>query len=128
VTAGRLAAFLGVAGGGPDAVGRVLEVHPAFRPRTYVDLRVAPGGDGVVVTLGECEALHEELVPSWAELLAGDPGPLAAIAQAVDATTRVEPRGERSWRVVTGATPADVPAEVVLTRFSTGADFTFADR
>jgi hypothetical protein len=30
--------------------------------------------------------------------------------------------------VVTGATPADVPAEVVLTRFSTGADFTFADR
>jgi hypothetical protein len=128
VTAGRLAAFLGVADGGPDAVGRVLEVHPAFRPRAYVDLRVDPGGDGVAVALGECEALHEELVPSWAQLLAGDPGPLAAIAQAVDPSTRVEPRGERSWRVVTGATPADVPSEVVLTRFSTGADFTFADR
>jgi hypothetical protein len=129
VTAGRLAAFLEVAGGGPAAVARVLEVHPAFRPRSYVDLRVEASCDRVAVDLGDCEALREEGPPSWAQLLVADgTGVLAAVAQAVDPATRVEAAGERSWVVVPGETRLDEPAEVTLTKFSTGADFAFADR
>jgi hypothetical protein len=131
VTAGRLATFLGVAGGGAPGVARVLEVHPAFRPRSYVDLRVEVGEDRVAVALGDCEALGEDVAPSWPQLLStGGPGPLAAMAQAVDRRARVAEVGERSWEVVVdpAATPAPEPAEVVLTRFSTGADFTFEER
>ncbi len=130
VTAGRLARALGVAGG-LDGVAAVLAVHPAFRPRAYVDLRVSVAGDRVAVALEDCEALHEELAPSWPMLLAGGgPGPLAAIVQAVDPTGRVEATGERSWEVVVdpATPPADEPSEVTLTKFSTGADFQFADR
>jgi hypothetical protein len=131
VTAGRLATFLGVAGGGAPGVARVLEVHPAFRPRSYVDLRVEVGEDRVAVALGDCEALGEDVAPSWPQLLStGGTGPLAAMAQAVDRRARVAEVGERSWEVVVdpAATPAPEPAEVVLTRFSTGADFTFEER
>jgi hypothetical protein len=131
VTAGRLAAFLGVEGGGTGAVARVLELHPAFRPRSYVDLRVEAGDDRVAVSLGDCEALHEELAPSWPQLLAGGAiSALRAIAQAVDPRTRVEVVGDRSWAVVAdpAAPPAKEPPEVTLTKFSTGADFVFADR
>jgi len=131
VTAGRLAALLGVEGGGAAGVAAVLHVHPAFRPRSYVDLRVEEGEARVAVSLGDCEALHEEVAPSWAQLLAGGgQAPLAAIAQAVDPTARVEELGERSWSVVLdpAAPPAKEPSEVTLTKFSTGADFQFAER
>jgi hypothetical protein len=131
VTAGRLADALGVAGGGADGVARVLDLHPAFRPRSYVDLRVEVDGDRVHVALGDCVALHEELAPSWPQLLtAAGPEPLAAIVQGVDPRARVAADGDRAWEIVVdpAAAPADVPKEVVLTRFSTGADFAFADR
>ena len=83
------------------------------------------------MALGECVALQEELVPSWPQLLsAGGPEPLAAIVQGVDRRARVDVTGDRSWEVVVdpAAAPADEPKEVVLTRFSTGADFAFSDR
>jgi hypothetical protein len=131
VTAGRLARVLGVEGGGAAAVAHVLGLHPAFRPRSYVDFRVEADGDRVAVALGDCEALREELVPSWPQLLAaGGPEPLAAIAQGVDRRARAAATGERGWEVVVdpSAPPADEPSEVVLTKFSTGADFAFADR
>jgi hypothetical protein len=131
VTAGRLAGALGVAGGGAAGVARVLDLHPAFRPRAYVDVQVEADGHRVHVALGDCEALREELAPSWPQLLtSGGPEPLAAMVQGVDRRARVAATGERSWDVVVDpdATPAEVPKEVVLTRFSTGADFAFADR
>jgi hypothetical protein len=131
VTAGRLAAAFGLSGGGAGAVARVLDLHPAFRPRSYVDLQVEVAGGRVAVALGDCEALREEIVPSWPQLLvAGGVRPLAAIVQAVDPSARVGATGERSWEVVVdpATPPADDPSEVVLTRFSTGADFVFAER
>jgi hypothetical protein len=131
VAAGRLARALGVAGGGLDGVAAVLDVHPALRPRAYVDVRVEVGQERLAVSLHDCPALHEEVAPSWPQLLAGaGPAPLAALVQAVDPTARVEATGERSWAVVLDPTspPATEPAEVTLTKFSTGADFAFADR
>jgi hypothetical protein len=131
VTAGRLAAALGVTGGGLDGVAQVLEVHPALRPRSYVAVRVDREPARVRVVLEDCEALHEELAPSWPQLLAGGgAAPLQAVVQAVDPTARCAVTGERAWEVVLdpAGTPATEPPEVTLTKFSTGADFAFADR
>jgi hypothetical protein len=130
VAAERLAAALGVEHGGAAGVARVLEAHPAFRPRSYVDLRVDEAGDRVEVVLADCEALHEEVAPSWPQLLADGPEPLAALAEAVDPRARVTVGGERSWAVVVdpAESPAKERAEVTLTKFSTGAAFAFADR
>ena len=130
-TSGRLAAALGAAGGGAEAVARVLDLHPAFRPRSYVDLRAQVDGDRVRLALGECEALREQGAPSWPQLLtAAGPEPLAAMAQGVDRRARVAAIGQRAWEVVVdpAAAPAEEPSEVLLTRFSTGADFAFAER
>jgi hypothetical protein len=131
VTAERLARALGVHGGGAGAVAAVLEVHPAFRPRSYVDLRLEVSGDRVEVALGDCEALHEVGPPSWPQLVASSgPELLAAMAQGADRRARVSPTGDRSWAVDVdpSAPPADEPGEVVLTKFSAGADFAFAER
>jgi hypothetical protein len=131
VTAERLAGALAVAGGGLHAVGRVLDVHPALRPRSYVDLRMTSEGDRLAVALEDCPALHEDLAPSWPMLLAeAGEGPLQAVVQAVDPTARCTTVGERSWEVVLdpAGAPAKEPSEVTLTKFSTGAAFAFADR
>lgn len=140
VAAGRLQDALGL-GDGLDDVATVLGLHPAFLPRSYVDLRVSldAAGEALRVELHDAPALHEELAPSWARLLAGapeDPGPMDAIVQAVQPRARCRPvaaqdRGEgvaAAWDVVLVDEPAEEPSEVTLTRFSTGATFRFADR
>jgi hypothetical protein len=131
LTAERLASTLGVAGGGLDAVARVLDLHPALRPRSYVDLRVTRDGGRLSLALGDCPALHEDVAASWPMLLTGaGEGPMQAMAQAVDPVARCSPVGERSWEVVLDpAAPAPKePPEVTRTRFSSGAAFEFADR
>jgi hypothetical protein len=117
-------------------VARVLELHPAFRPRRYVDLTVGTPEtteDGVaelLVTLGPCPALGEQ-EPSWIGLLAaGHTEPLDAIVQAVEPRARVEVLDSgSSWRV--RFDPAELPLEaakeVELAAFSTGAEFAFVD-
>jgi hypothetical protein len=108
-----------------------LELHPAFLPRTYVDWEIDTSA-GLVVRLRDCDALREDVASSWLGLLSTDSSPLDAIVQAVNPCARVvqvetSERGS-AWEVVVGATPAPVPAEVTLTRFSTGADFVFQAR
>jgi hypothetical protein len=130
VVASRLQRALGL-GGSLDDVATVLELHPAFLPRAYVDWQVDTSA-GLVVRLGECDALREDVASSWLGLLSDDVSPLDAIVQAVNPSARVV-RIETSelglaWEVVLGATPAPVPAEVTLTRFSTGAEFVFQTR
>ena len=140
VVAGRLRDALDL-GDGLDDVATVLGLHPAFLPRAYVDLRVAlaPDGGALRVELHDGPALHEELAPSWARLLAEAPedsGPLDAIVQGVQPRARCRPvpaqdRAEgvaAAWDVVLVDEPAEEPSEVTLTRFSTGATFRFADR
>ena len=83
LAAKRLARVLGTTGGAHD-VARVLDLHPAFHPRAYVDLRVEPG-DEPTLTLRPCSALDEGDELTWPALLArGETGPLEAAVRAVD--------------------------------------------
>jgi len=112
----------------PIDVATVFELHPAFRPRTYVNWSVEIAGDGVHLRLGDCPALQEFDVPTWiSELQAGRTEPLSAIATAVDpyfAVNAVEPG---HWVVArSGVRSAELP-EVSITRFSTATKFRFTE-
>jgi hypothetical protein len=101
-----------------------------------VDVRVdhdAAAGT-LSVHLHDCPAVHEEDGLSWPALLltAASPAALDAIVGALDPRARCVRRAMpakgalASWDVRTDAEPTEVPVEVQLTRFSTGADFVFS--
>ena len=125
VVAERLGRALAL-GGGPADVATVFELHPAFRPRGYVDWHVALDGEVVRLRLGDCAATEEAGFHSWITLLAsGRDRALGAVAGAVDPHWVVEADGTREWSVRRAGAPAEEPAEVALTRFSTGVKFGF---
>lgn len=113
---------------GPDAtaLATVLELHPAFHPRSYVDWRVAVDGEAVRLHLADGPATDEPGFHSWMTVLAaGEDRALQAIATAVDPHWTVRPDGPRRWVVERGPDPHDELSEVTLTKFSTGAAFGF---
>ena len=97
----------------------VLDLHPAFRPRQYVALRL----DGDTIAIDDCPALRETF--SWAGVMDGPA--LSAIVQSADPFARVEQTGDHAWRLTRSDTPAPESNDVLLTRFSTGADFILED-
>ncbi|MBA3654323.1 MAG: hypothetical protein H0W70_09020 [Actinobacteria bacterium] len=125
-------------GGALARIAAVLDVHPAFRPRSYVDWHVEAETARVTAWLGDCDGLREGDDMAWPALLGAhdDAHPaLSAIAHAVDPRARVEqvaaPAGAvRAWAftVDPDAAPAREATEVTLTRVSTGADFEFRGR
>lgn len=133
LTAQRLAQAFGL-GSSLPAVAQMLELHPAFRPRGYIDFRVEldRSAEQVTVHLGECIALEEHGRDSWITILAdGHDAALVSAVQALDPTARVErcatqPGDRSTWSVTSGHDPLDESPAVALSRFSTGADFTFA--
>ena len=133
----QLTGIAGVAARRLRRLGRdmadVFELHPAFRPRSYVGWRVESDTGAVVVALDDCDGLREGDNMAWPALLAVHEGvhpALRAIANAVDPRARVERAGEREWRITidADAEPQKELAEVTLTRVSTGADFEFGRR
>jgi len=107
-------------------VATVFDLHPAFRPRGYIDWEVTVDGDGVSLRLGDSAATSEPGFSSWiTTLAAGHDRPLRAIAAGVDPHWSVRPEGRGSWRVERTEAPADELPEVTLTKFSTGAAFRF---
>ncbi|MEX2557525.1 MAG: hypothetical protein WEB06_18080 [Actinomycetota bacterium] len=132
LAAKRLARVLGTTGG-PQDVARVLDLHPMFHPRAYVDLRVETGEEPTL-TLRPCPALDEGDELTWAALLArGESGPLEAAVRAVDRRAGVSrtdaPAGAvAAWkvRIDPSAEPPDEAKEVLVASFSTGATFRFA--
>jgi hypothetical protein len=125
VVAARLARALGL-GESADDVATLFELHPAFRPRSYVAWDVAVDGDDVVLSLGDCPAREEVGFSSWITVLAdGHDRALSAIATAIDPHWRAEPDGRDRWRVARGEQPAVELSEVQVTSFSTGATHVF---
>jgi hypothetical protein len=107
-------------------VGAVFELHPAFRPRTYVSWDVRREGDVVLLELDDCPALAETEFGSWLTLLAdGHDRALQAIATAVDPHWSVRSDGPRRWVVERGNAPFSELPEVTVTKFSTGVAFGF---
>ena len=132
LAAKRLVRVLGTTGGAHD-VARVLDLHPMFHPRAYIDLRVEEG-DEPTLTLRPCPALDEGDELTWAALLArGENGPIEAAVHAVDprgVVTRADAQAGSvaAWavRIDPDAEQADEAKEVLVASFSTGAEFRFA--
>jgi len=104
---------------------RTLELHPLLNPAAYVEARVADGTLAVTHS-----PAHED--GAWITLCGpGSVRPLEAVVRAVDPRLDVEVTGSATdWvvRLVPRAEPAPEADEVAVTRFSTGAAFTFEPR
>ncbi len=80
------------------------------------------------MSIDPCPALTEGDGLTWPAILVnGDDAPLAAAVQCLLPTGQVERTAESTWRIWDdpSAEPAPNPEAVVLTEFSTGADFSF---
>jgi hypothetical protein len=125
VTAERIAAELGIAGGGIEAVAQVLALHPALP--LGVDAQLEPDG-GNAARLELSGPLLDAEAPGWLGILAsGDPRPLEAIAQAVDPKARVTSAGPHAFALAVDpkAAPAEQPQAATLTKLSTVAGWHF---
>lgn len=133
LTAERLRDALGL-GADVAAMATVLDLHPAFRPRSYADLRVEVDGDELTVHLGPCPAAEEPREHPWPRLVdAGHHAALDAIVAALDprASFVAVPgaaEGHLAFRLLLADEPAKEAPEVALTKFSTGATFAFEER
>ncbi|MEZ5383602.1 MAG: hypothetical protein R2754_17610 [Microthrixaceae bacterium] len=135
LAADRLRRAFGLGDGLAD-IAQVIELHPAFAPRPYVDRQVGVGADLLSLRLLGCEAAAETAAPTWVAILAGlgaeaaGAEVLGAIARAVNPRANcrnVEDRGQAlaGWEVTLGEVEQPEAEEVALARFSTGAEFQF---
>lgn len=125
-----------------DEIATVLELHPAFRPREYVDFHVELSGEStgdstgestghgheqtLTLRLGDCAALHEPGFDNWISRLVDGPADgLAAAVWGITPFARVERTGATTWTVRLDDVALSEPPEVALTRFSSGAAFEF---
>lgn len=136
IAAERLVRALGLGSSAGD-VAHLLEVHPALRPRQYVDVVVRLGGEErgaagtVELDLLDSPAADEEGFTTWVTLLRdGQTRALDAIVHAVDPHARCEaiapaPGAVRTWSVVREEAPLREQPEVGVARLSTGAAWEF---
>ncbi len=116
-------------------LAQVLELHPAFQPRSYVDvvIELDEAADTLRVELRPCTAVDEPDQHNWLTLLrAGHDEAITTMVQGVDLHHRAErvdpsPGGLAAWRVWRAEEPAKESSDVALTRFSTGATFEFSE-
>ncbi|HEY3724632.1 MAG TPA: hypothetical protein VGN59_14870 [Acidimicrobiia bacterium] len=137
LTAGRLQRAMGIDGDGAEAIAKVLQIHPMFFPRTYVDISVEVSGDDRVrFAILDAPAFAEGDDLHWFAQLggAGDRA-LDAIVRAVNpragvAATTTRPGERFAYDAVidpTAAPAAEAP-EIGLARISTGAAVEFTPR
>jgi hypothetical protein len=129
LTAERIAAELGIAGGGIEAVAQVLALHPALPAGLSAAIEPA-GAHGVRLALSGPRELLDANAPGWLGLLAaGEPRPIEAIAQAVDPRARVSAGPGHSYaiEVDSKAEPAAQPQSATLTKLSTVAGWYFRE-
>lgn len=130
LVAGRLVRAFGLQPGA-DGLARLLSLHPAFQPLSYVDWRVTVTNGVVRAALGPCDAVAETAGTTWLGLLVdGHTDPLAAIARQLDDradVTAVEPAGDEvaAWEFSIGDAHHGEFGDVTLARFSTGDAFEF---
>ncbi len=116
-------------------LAQVIELHPAFQPRSYVDVAVDldEAADTLRLEMRPCTALDEPDQHNWLTLLhAGHDEAITTMVQGVDLHFRAErtepgPDGVAAWTVARADEPAKESSDVALTRFSTGAAFEFSE-
>jgi hypothetical protein len=137
LTAQRLKAAMQIDGEDATAIARLLQLHPTFQPRTYVDIAIeVDGDDRLRFAILDSPVFTEGDDRHWFAQLggAGDRA-LDAIVQAVNPRASVvttAPRtGERfAYDVVIDPTapPAAEAPEIGLAKISTGATVEFSPR
>ena len=104
VVSARLAQWLGCADGGIDAVLDVLEIHPAFMPREYFDIKLSRLDDKrALFEILECPARRETMPLGWCALLERNmAGGLEALVRGVDPRARLVPLQQRelAWEII----------------------------
>lgn len=135
LAAERVGAAMGIEGDDADAIAKLLQLHPAFHPRAYVDLHVERAGDAVHCWIGDCAALSEDDPHSWFALLGAEPHrALNAIVRTVNPRARCLPLriagSHVAWSIAIDpkAEPTPEAPEVGLTKISNGARFRFVPR
>jgi hypothetical protein len=129
LTAERLRAAMRIEGTDAAAIAKLFQLHPSFHPRTYVDTRVEVLDDQRVrLSLGPSPAFEEGDALSWlAHLEDGAHPAIDAIARVGNPRARAHPVSDggahRAWEIVIdpSAEPSPEPADVAMTRLSTGA-------
>jgi hypothetical protein len=137
MTAQRLRDAMAIDGDDAAAIAKLLQVHPMFFPRTYVDFSVAVVDDHRVrFAIGSCPALDEGDGLTWFSHLGnGGDRALDAIVQAINpraACRAVATMGSEAFAyeavIDPNATPAREAPEIALAKISTGATVTFTPR
>lgn len=137
LTAQRVRTAMGIPGDGADAIAKLLQLHPVFCPRTYVDLAVEVlTDDRVRFAILDSPVFAEADDYHWFAQLGGAADrALDAIVQAVNPQASVAPaaarNGERfAYEAVIDptATPAREAPEIGLAKISTGATVVFSPR
>jgi hypothetical protein len=141
ITAQRLRSAMGTDGDDAAAIAKLLQIHPMFFPRTYVDLSVefvdgAGDDQRVRFAIGPCPALDEGDGFTWFAQLGGDADrALDVIVQAVNprascraVATRGSERLAYEAVIDPEATPAREAPEMALGKISTGATVIFTPR
>ncbi len=136
LTAQRLRTAMNIGGDGPDAIAKVLQLHPVFYPRTYVDIAVEVVDDRVRFAILDSPVFAETDDYHWFSQLGGvSDRALHAIVQAVNPRAHVVPTtvrpGERfAYEAVIDpdAAPAREAPEIGLAKISTGATVEFSPR
>jgi hypothetical protein len=136
LAAERLHRAMKVGGDGPEAIARVVQIHPCFHPRDYVDLRVAVEDGGVRVAFGDCPAFQEGDALSWYAGLGEEPHPaIDAIARAVNPRASSLPSATRAGErlafrieIDPDAAPHLEAPDVKLARVSRGASLVLERR
>jgi hypothetical protein len=132
----RLQKYLGIEGDDIETMAKVLQLHPNFHPRTYVDFRVEVTGERTLrIQIGDCPALQEETDLSWFKQLGEEPHPaLVAMVQHVNPRARMRAAdpgtAKFAWEVEIdpSATPAEPPAELQIAKLTGGYTFQFEKR
>lgn len=115
----------------PSALAEVLRLHPAWNPLTYTGIDVSATEDTVRLRIPTTSGATTD--GAWPSMI--DPDhlePLDAMARGVNPrfVSRVADADAQGLTVeiALAATPFREAGEVAITRFSTGAAFTFTDR
>lgn len=136
LTALRLQRGFGIEGDDLDAIARLFQLHPTFRPRSYVDLRIERRTDCVRLDFLASPAFAEKDDLSWFAGLGAEPHPaLDAIARTANPRASClpaapAPGGRLAFevRIDPAADPAEPPRSLALGQISKGAAFVFERR
>lgn len=126
-----------LAGDDIGTIAKVIQLHPIFQPRTYIDIGIEVlADDRLRLSVQDCPALNETIDHAWFSQLGKAPHPAldALVAQANPRAYCVavdDPGSARyAWDVIIdpARAPAEPPLALRLARTSSGLGFKFEQR